>query len=90
MERTMKVWTAGVMVAALVALIPGAMAQGSAEDGEQVFKKCSACHKIGPDAKECVPLLLDLLKSDDAYLRNRAGAALKMIDPEAAAAAGVK
>jgi cytochrome c len=28
-----------------------APAQGNAEDGEAVFRKCATCHKVGPDAK---------------------------------------
>lgn len=26
-------------------------AEGNAKDGEEVFKKCRACHEVGPDAK---------------------------------------
>ena len=26
-------------------------AEGNAKDGEEVFKKCRACHEIGPEAK---------------------------------------
>jgi cytochrome c len=26
-------------------------AEGKAEDGEEVFKKCRQCHEVGPDAK---------------------------------------
>ena len=26
-------------------------AEGNATDGEEVFKKCRACHEVGPDAK---------------------------------------
>jgi cytochrome c len=33
----------------------GALAQaGKAEDGEAVFKKCMACHRVGPDAKNLI------------------------------------
>jgi cytochrome c len=33
----------------------GAFAQaGKAEDGEQVFKKCMACHRVGPEAKNLI------------------------------------
>jgi cytochrome c len=28
--------------------------EGKAEDGEQVFKKCQACHRIGPEAKNLI------------------------------------
>ena len=29
-------------------------ADGNAEEGEQVFRKCMSCHRIGPDAKNLV------------------------------------
>ena len=31
-----------------------ASAQGNAENGEQIFRKCRACHDIGPSAKNRV------------------------------------
>lgn len=34
-----------------VLLAGPAAAQGNAEDGETVFRKCQTCHKVGPDAK---------------------------------------
>jgi cytochrome c2 len=38
----------------------GALAQeGSAEEGAEVFKKCRACHDVGPDAKNKVGPLLN-------------------------------
>ena len=49
-----------VTLAALTLSGTAALAQaskadgGSAEDGEQVFKKCMSCHRIGPDAKNLV------------------------------------
>ena len=49
MKRTL--W--GVALATAAALSPAlAIAQdnGNAEDGAIVFKRCAACHKIGPDA----------------------------------------
>lgn len=37
-------------------------AEGKAEDGEEVFKKCRACHDIGPDAKNKVgPILTGIV-----------------------------
>ncbi len=36
---------------ALLALAGPVLADGSAEDGEQVFKKCKACHQVGDNAK---------------------------------------
>ena len=45
-----------VMIAgtALLALTVNASAEGDAHKGEKVFKKCAACHMIGPDAKNKV------------------------------------
>jgi cytochrome c len=36
---------------ALTGLPSFALAQGNADNGEDVFKKCRACHEVGPDAK---------------------------------------
>jgi cytochrome c len=39
-----------------------AEAQGSAEDGEAVFRKCMACHRVGPEAKNLTgPVLNNVL-----------------------------
>ena len=36
--------------------------EGKASDGEEVFKKCRACHEVGPDAKNKLgPLLNGIL-----------------------------
>ena len=40
--------------AAVVCLVGTAQAQGSADDGETVFKKCMTCHRIGPEAKNLI------------------------------------
>lgn len=43
------------LIAALCAALAGpAMAEGDAEKGEKVFKKCKACHAVGEDAKNKV------------------------------------
>src|SRR5437762_685697 len=48
--------------AALGAAGPAAAQEGKAEDGAEVFKKCRACHDVGPDAKNKVgPLLNDIV-----------------------------
>ncbi|MCX2723900.1 c-type cytochrome [Roseibium salinum] len=39
---------------ALLAMTVQASAQGDAEKGEKVFRKCGACHAVGPDAKNKV------------------------------------
>jgi cytochrome c len=46
----------------LAALPNFAVAQGNAGKGEDVFKKCRACHDVGPDAKNKVgPILNGLI-----------------------------
>ena len=40
--------------ATLLALSAPALAEGDAEAGEKVFKKCKACHEVGEDAKNKV------------------------------------
>ena len=45
---------------AMAALAGSAAAQaGNAEEGAEVFKKCRACHDVGPDAKNKVGPLLN-------------------------------
>jgi cytochrome c len=34
--------------------LPASAQQGNAESGEDVYKKCRACHEVGPDAKNKV------------------------------------
>jgi cytochrome c len=50
-------------IAALaVASVPSAAQDGNPEDGAEVFKKCRACHDVGPDAKNKVgPILNDII-----------------------------
>ena len=52
-----------VISLALTAIPGSASAQeGSAEDGAEVFKKCRACHDVGPDARNKVgPELNDII-----------------------------
>jgi cytochrome c len=48
--------------AALFMAAPAAAQEGNAEDGAEVFKKCRACHDVGPEAKNKVgPLLNDII-----------------------------
>lgn len=43
---------AGLIAFALTAgLTTPALAQGDAAAGEQAFRKCQACHQVGPDAR---------------------------------------
>lgn len=48
-----------VSVLALGSFGSSASAQGNAEDGEAVFRRCQTCHKIGPDAKNAVGPVLN-------------------------------
>jgi cytochrome c len=49
------------MAAALMAA-PAVAQEGNAEEGAEVFKKCRACHDVGPEAKNKVgPLLNDIV-----------------------------
>ncbi len=41
-----------------VSLLAGPVISQAAADGEKVFKKCKACHKIGPDAKNSIGPIL--------------------------------
>lgn len=52
----MKTGTIGSILATLVVLATGTAglaqeAAGDAANGEKVFRKCMACHEVGPDAK---------------------------------------
>jgi cytochrome c len=40
-----------VMAAAMLVVVPVAASAQDVEAGKAVFKKCGACHQIGPDAK---------------------------------------
>lgn len=55
----------GVAVATLALLAFAGAVQandGNAKDGEEVFKKCRACHEVGPDAKNKLgPILNGIL-----------------------------
>jgi cytochrome c len=54
--------TALALAAAAVALSAGAASAQDATKGEQVFKQCMTCHRIGPDAKNLVgPVLTGVI-----------------------------
>ena len=64
MRSLMHVCLATVLAAFVVmgALGSAAAQEGNAEEGAEVFKKCRACHDVGPDAKNKVgPLLNGIL-----------------------------
>ena len=52
MQRTARRLCLAVMLA-VGALLPrlALAAEGNAKEGEDVFKKCRACHEVGPEAK---------------------------------------
>jgi cytochrome c len=52
---------AALMAACVVALVPveAPAQQGDADNGADVYKKCRACHDIGPEAKNKVGPLLN-------------------------------
>lgn len=53
-EEDRKVIRTAITIAVLVLGTGGALAQGDATAGEQVFKKCMACHAAGDGAKNKV------------------------------------
>ena len=61
MRVTLKRVTLKAMVAMVGCLVlPGVVeAQGNAAEGENVFKKCKACHDIGEGAKNKIGPVLD-------------------------------
>ncbi len=48
-----------VMAAAALAALPTVASAQDAEAGKAVFKKCMACHAVGPDAKNKVGPVLN-------------------------------
>src|SRR5215510_8457021 len=48
-----------VAAAALLMAAPASAQEGNADEGAEVFKKCRACHDVGPDAKNKVGPLLN-------------------------------
>jgi cytochrome c len=59
-----RIFLLGIVAAsvALGALDPAGAEDGKADEGAEVFKKCRACHDVGPDAKNKVgPVLNDIV-----------------------------
>lgn len=64
MTRLLAAIAATVMVGGLATT---AMADGDAEEGEKVFRKCKACHMVGEDAKNRVgPVLNGIVEGEIA------------------------
>ena len=60
MLRTLAVVSATALFApAAMAASNGGAAGGDPERGEKLFKKCAACHKVGPNAKNAAGPLLN-------------------------------
>ncbi len=59
--RFAPVWLMTAILAGLIlgAPSPAAAQEGNAEEGAEVFKKCRACHDVGPDAKNKVGPVLN-------------------------------
>lgn len=52
--------TAALAFTAFAALPTGsAWAQGDAEEGKNVFRRCAACHRVGPEAKNAIGPVLN-------------------------------
>jgi cytochrome c len=64
MRRGLHASLTALALAGLVLGAPGTAAaqDGNAEEGAEVFKKCRACHDVGPDAKNKVGPLLNGLE----------------------------
>jgi len=63
-RRTVQACLAATLAAAVALCAPGLAAaqEGNADDGAEVFKKCRACHDVGPDARNKVgPVLNDII-----------------------------
>ena len=58
-------------VAALAAFSTPAFADGDAEEGKKVFRKCQACHQVGEDAKNRVgPILNGIIERQAGTLED--------------------
>jgi len=53
-RRAAWVLVSAATAAALIMAAPAVAQEGNAEDGAEVFKKCRACHDVGPEAKNKV------------------------------------
>ena len=61
-RRDAWVLVSAATAASLIMAAPAVAQEGNAEDGAEVFKKCRACHDVGPEAKNKVgPSLNDLI-----------------------------
>ncbi len=56
-----KVFLTGVLCAGLVAGAGGAFAEGDAEKGAKVYKKCKACHTVDKEKNKVGPHLVNII-----------------------------
>jgi cytochrome c len=60
--KTTKIVTIAMLLSALAAPV---LAEGDAQKGEKIFKKCKACHAVGEGAKNKVgPVLTGIVDSE--------------------------
>ena len=52
-------WTTAALLVAVTLAGPAAAQEGNAEEGAEVFKKCRACHDVGPGARNKVGPVLN-------------------------------
>jgi cytochrome c len=58
----MKAVAAGAVAASLGILLTGVASAQDATKGEQIFKQCMLCHRVGPNAKSLIgPVLNDVI-----------------------------
>src|SRR5690349_24334032 len=61
-SRATSLTALSMLAASALLAAPAAAQEGKAEDGAEVFKKCRACHDVGPEAKNKVgPVLNDIV-----------------------------
>jgi cytochrome c len=61
-DGTSRRFAALALLAAVALATPAAAQEGNAEEGAEVFKKCRACHDVGPQAKNKVgPVLTGII-----------------------------
>ena len=61
MRRSVRACLGAALATAMMAVAAGSAAaqDGNAEEGAEVFKKCRACHDVGPEAKNKVGPVLN-------------------------------
>jgi cytochrome c len=61
-DGTSRRFAALALLTAVALATPAAAQEGNAEEGAEVFKKCRACHDVGPQAKNKVgPVLTGII-----------------------------